>query len=1018
MERFLPPVLFERAVKASKAILARIAGAGTTEGVFYYPLSHKAGGMPLMYFNDLSLEDQKKHVEGTQSIAELVHILESDTTLRGLALDRLLATPQGRVLALGVYVRSDDPRLLELVESRNWKDDLRSDVMGVKDSVVSDMFRRAMAKMYARTGQEWALNLRLADFSYPELHLAQDPRGSAFIKAEIDLLATRMALDFIEQTSEHELTLWAGHAIYTPAELDLLKLIRVQLRQSNDPRDVRAFLDGLRQRQDPDVKKLLEKIIERRDAFANGIAVNSHDVPTILLTTKILIAVTGALVAAFSWYAFHGVSPRAKIEDMVKSLRKDLISEDKAMTNDDTDGIVIPISREIEDKFRTPLERWRKQVLDLANDDIGAEDMLFRVNSILNRAFELIRLTKYRPQVMWNENRSPIVLNQNYQMVLNHFNLLAIDTLQVLRSTLKDRKLSEHERERLLSDIDALVEAMEYVTVYLHFLEYRGLVDKVMGDKFDDDHWAERSGLYPLMRWFLLYKLMLKTSEKGLARELPVLLARGNELMPNLYPQSDDIIQQSRLLLETTVKRGHQLFAPGSKSARNNLKMSSFLRRVRMMSVPFVLTLLVAGSFAGFYGLGATLSVGGILGIAISFLIYWAPHIHVMQLKWGKVMRAVTGKLHEKLEEMLGGRFDGAKNGVDLEASLQKLTDMALEEGRDRLEKELNSANVPTVDMVVLICENPGDRERLKEYAERKRGVLFRPDIPVEVLAKNYEGSGNAYFEGFEFVRHHLKNWENAKVVFILYGENGPKNDESIELAVMNAYRGVGAYQGAQHVVVYTRDVYHGPIEPQPLDSDVRLLGENTALSDLSDMGLLLMDAKNGHERVAEIQEKLNVEALKQAARNERAPHIFFRLLQEYDLDNPHLEQFPALVGEISFGPRAVQMFGHVAEELERNPEVRRKLKYLHMTNDVLRVILKSPEEMSGYLKRRFEFDDARQKYPVGREEAKGAVQWFYSLFVNGNPLVMDVFIPHPKAARLSRIPGDKDMFSADSGIL
>ena len=209
MKDFIAPPLYARAEKGTKTLLASAKPLAAGSGMLYEMSTPPPDESSILGDIDVSGLDQKTYLDA-MGLPEVARILESPTSLRETALDHLMLTPGGRILALRAYARSQDPELSQLVEARVWVNVLREDALHMRDSlktdpVSTDILRRSMERMAEHTGKTWPLYVRLKTFTSPELHAEleaarrqNDPDRINRVHAEIKAMATGFALDLVE----------------------------------------------------------------------------------------------------------------------------------------------------------------------------------------------------------------------------------------------------------------------------------------------------------------------------------------------------------------------------------------------------------------------------------------------------------------------------------------------------------------------------------------------------------------------------------------------------------------------------------------------------------------------------------------------------------------------------------------------------------------------------------------------------------------------------------------------------
>ncbi|MBF0569470.1 MAG: hypothetical protein HQL18_01680, partial [Candidatus Omnitrophica bacterium] len=1057
MKNFISPVLYERAKKSAEAVVQerRKASGPALLGSDIVDI----GGdetIGLVYFHTLNIEEQKKFIARTNDVPLLTRIFRSQTPLRSLALNRLMTTALGRVLVLQIYQGTEDKEVTRLVEKYPWADVLRADIRAADNPVSMDVYRQAMEKMAARTGEEVFLNIRLATYSLPELHAANDPRGDGPRRRQIQMTATRLALDVLAERAKNQPRWVSGQAVHTAREQALLDELRQRIGIVHDPEEFNVYFDKLGLQADETTRPVLTDIKKQRDSFIEAIGRNDQSFPSITIWSKIVLGLAGGLFAFFaSRNKFKGLWRRVAGNDsMIRSLRREFEAESgngNGRPNGRglaTDVVVIP-DKGLDETFTGPLQNWRNIVSRWRHEQPGAPVIIEDMTLILNSAFEVLRKAPYDPELMFREGPGP-ASNERYQTALSYLNLLSIDTFNALNDLLQgdNTGLDDYQREKLLNAVQMLKRTMEYATTYLRILEYRWIIDTVMSYKFADSSLAERLKIYPFMRWVLLYSYQLGKSQKRIQKELPDLLRQGNELMPSLYGDPDDIVERNKGLLSTAIKTASNLTSLGTLTARNNSKVRRFASRLRLFAVPVGVAALSAMGLLGIPGT-AGLSLFGALAVAVSLGIFWIPNMNMMEMSWSQTMKRVAGNLVSGLRERLGGAPAGEAQPRDEEQGSVKL---AVEDGMKKLRRELSPKSKRSVDMVVMLSEDPSTDEvdSLKRYVEGRRGIVFRKDVPVEVLPTRRKGSGNAYLEAVatlkerlqdaDFIRQypHLQgvDWKDMKVMFVFASNQELRNDGLLDWGVINGYRtsvcadgpcsGSSAAQESptadeargRHILIYSRDAYFGPVQGFE-EGDIGLMGNWVDAKALKSLGLLNVDVTQKWPRVKELLEKLDVEMLRNSREQRIHPSKIMQYLRRnYDLGNSSLKQYPAMTGVMALGPRVVGAVGDLLKHLEKKPDLVARLKYLNFTNDILNIFVKPESEtIRDYPEVRVDWDDVHHNYD--EPEKDNLYELFRSFYATlshakrhkaPGGMAVSATIPYPGEAVLVHVDGADDL--------
>jgi biotin carboxyl carrier protein len=1048
MKDHISPDLYERADKGTSTLLSSAEPLGTGSALLYQvPALSQDDTASLAYFDALSLDLQEKYIAGTKSFPELARIFESPTPLRSMALDRLMMTVDGRILVLQVYARSNDTGLLDMVEARDWIDPLRMDVPAMADPVSTDILRRSLEKMHARMGEEWPLNIRLKTFTFGELHKATDPRGADKVGDQIKAMATELALDLVEgRINSHARFAFWSNSKYSSEEIALINEIRQRINSGNDPEEITAYLEYL---QPGNLKKkgLLGEIMAKRDKLVVAISANDQSLPNVPSGTlgAILIA---ALIAGGVVYQQMKKKLRlqkAGVDESIGYLRDEFSVDSRNGGREIFFVAVIP-DEGLYVKTGLLLKRWegivrgwnkkaRMSESPVLSDPQG---ILNGFNEILNQASRVLEMTAYSPELMGKVKSNVDFHNEEYRVTLSYFNLLAVDTLNVLDQYLKDHpQIDELQKEYLLRDIKWLTAMMRYVQTYLDVLECRGIIDKVMSYKLKKDHFLEKSRIYSVIRTVLLYSYLWDKAKKRLEENLPKLLEQGESVLPGIYGGPDsrqNINDASIIILKDMTAGGAALSSALRPAAADKHKMRSFWTRARLMGTIFLFTMsfFLAVLGIGLFSLPVTMT--GFVGVGIGLGLFWVPHLNIMAMSWSKVMGRVITELESRLyKTLMGDKQEGADRNTE-----EKIVHSAVQDGREALEKELNAAT-PGVDMIVILPEDPAYVDSLGLYVKDSRGRIFRDDIPVEVVGTAKSGSANIYFEALQYVQKktreekyldqypHLKgrSMEELRVIFVFHGDNKKQNNSALDWGVVNGYRVARAmresenkngYQAGGQIVIYSRDAYFGP-SLKLSDDDVNLLGDRVAKDELKSLGLLSLDFnQNDGNQVQSVLEKLDIAKL-EGDDNGSYEHnkVLGYLKENYDLSKPDLRQFPALAGVMVFRPRIVEILGKVSEELKNDPDLWNKLPHMQMTVDVLNNLIRpltSQSALAGYLEKRISFSDIERHYGDDLDVTRRSFRDFYKLFrdVNGG----DVFtghavLPHDGTVKLIHIKEKKD---------
>lgn len=1062
MERFILPALYERARRSAEALVHLNGGQGFTPVSLPEPVRELGTG--LNYYLALNLEDQKRYINESRTVSELGRILRWHPALSGMALDRLMGTGPGRVAALEIYTGSDDIDLETLVERRHWSDVLREDIQAVEEPLTNDVYRRALLKMSERTSEPALLNVRLATFSLLDLHQAEDPRGSTVRDAEIRMAATRLALELMEQREIYQLRWSSGQTYHTPLQEALIDELQHRSGIMYDPQAFNAYVRQLKDREDAAIKDVVVDLEHQRDLFYKLITDVDQGVAKLpVLSTFFLGLFAGLVLLVVARGRLKAIlRARADPGTLILELRREFSADSgngsaRSVLNVSSNDVVIIPDHGLDQETAGSLQAWRRIVSGWRHDQKGTPDqaqaVFSQVNALMNMAFDVFQRNAYGSDLMLRQGTRE-VRNEKTEDTLSYFNLLALDTLNVINDLLEKEAeyLDFYQKRKLWGDVKVLRRMMDYTTAFLRVLEYRGVIDRVVNYKFSDEHWAERTKIYPFMRWALLYSYQLRKSRRQIRKELPEVLRLGNELMPSLYVDPEGILRESESLLSVAITKALNLTSLGTRSTRHNNKMRSFLSRLRLFSVPFGLTVI---GLLGVFGISGTmgLSLAGVLAVLISIGIFWVPHANIMKMTWSNTMHLAADKLLARIGEKLAGSLPPKKAAKAQEETVRS----AVEDGMRVLRRELAAGNERSVDMVVMLSEDQsaGDIDSLRRYVDARRGVVFREDVPVQVLATTRQGSGNAYLEGVRLVSEQLSQGDflrqypqlrdvplaDLRVLFVLASSRDTHNDGVLDWAVINGYRAAVSVEGqrsealledwhlpfgedrGRHILIHSRDVYFGPVEGLS-KGDIGLLANRMRESALKSHGLLNVETTEQGMLVREILEKLDIPGLLAQGKERVHPQkILQYLLRHFDLANPRLEQYPALTGVISLGPRVVSVVLDLLAQMQGRPDVAGGLRYLNFTHDLLNVIVKPEGDLArDYPEVRVEWEDVRDHY--GSDEGGDVGNLFKGFYAMVSKAVKKYLpegrlvraaIPYPGEARLVHIAGVEDLVTFDS---
>ena len=1046
MENHIKPELFQKAKGITKEL---ISSNPAQEDISQFPLY---GLYPPInsrdYLDGLDLSIQRDYIKNLNNTSELALFLKSSTMsfLWEEILDKLMATADGRLLVLKDYVEAPQGSvLLRLIESRNWLGIIRKDARDIENPAENRILREALKKMYDRTKQEWLLNVLLDTYSAFELYSFQDPRGRLLVKAQIDKIATEWALKDLRERSNYRWVMSAGESVRSPEELTLLQDIDHKLQNADDPRDVETYLSNLQtNNENTKIKSMLKDLIDIRDKFAGRIKNNDQKIPPYLVITKYFLG----LLAGFLFFKIFKTIKRrkflltAQLSDSILDLQKQLDPESKKNGNSNSNGyhgrkedsaMVAIHKKNVYGPVFEPLQTWRDLVYRWSQEKTyPAENLLNDFNTILNNAAEVIRLMPYSPDLIWSND---IPLNDYYLRSYSYFNMLANDTLNILLTRLKKANLSDLQRQRFLQDKNVMQKNMKYVSRYLRILHYRANIDKVMGYKFPDNHLSEMHGYgpYVVARMILLYQMLWKQSENNLRRELPDLLADGNELMPDFYGNPKDITQESERRLKEVTWAGKTISNSMLPGTGYGLKKRSFYSRMWGLLGPAQIFI---GTMAILFGLswaGVAVILSAFVPTCYTLINFWTPHVEILRMTWNNQMNNIIDRLNIELNNLLD-----AKGIAQNESSpYPNIVSMVEQEGKKEIAEELDPNNTQRVDAIVISVEEQKDVSNVQQYVDSLRGGLIRRDIPVEVMYSKFKGSGNAYLEALEMVKNnfergvykdhylHLKPWEDARVMFVFHGKDAMGDNTLINWAITSGYRAAASMSQSllksgpkkENIIIYDRFRYYGPIQ-HVAGSDITLLTSRVKEDALKGLGWVNTEfSKNGNPRVNDLFEKMDIRKMIEKNQKESRGDKTVKYLESegFDLSNQSLDQFSALNGMILLGPGAVNTFEKIAED-SKNNKLNEKLLRIHMTSDLMIPLLLSRGLTGVELERKIDdYVAERSRWPdmINGDGIKGArngnleaiknnLEKFYNIIIDAkNPeIAVNAFVPHPRSEK------------------
>jgi hypothetical protein len=951
----------------------------------------------LSYFNALEhAEAKRQYIDITweaKNISELARILQSSKCpafLRPVVSDYLMRSREGRLLLLDIYLRSSDIGLRENIAGLGWLTYIYQDAQSVGDPNADRIFREALKEMYIQAKKEWMLDARLDTYSDVELHFLDDPRGEGVRQAQIEKEATRWAKDNLQERWRFRVEVRAGHGVSTPQELELITAINHGLENTHDPRRFLADFDNFRvvHAQDPGFPELFKDVVSVRDAYTVSIKGNDQNIPEFpspwgwfkyLMIAGVIVTIgTSLLWNKLKYWASLLIADEFQLISISKKQQKNggngngngwHAPKDKAMTTIPVNQVYAPVSSSLQ-TWQNLMDKWSPST------ELPADVLTADFNTILNLADKMIRLMPYSPDLVWDyETQS---LNQTYQESYRNFDLLAKDTLLALSVYLQNEglsaRLNESQRWRLLQDVDTMLKKIEYVSLYLEILDDRGNIERALSYKYPYNNWREW-GPYVLSRTISLYQRLWKKPSKSMEDKLRKLLKMGNLLMPGslLYENTNGIVDESVKRLKTVIRyaKTYSIQSPKSRSAN---KKKNFMGQML-----FLVSFLGISSTALLYFLGVRIYEGInletiILAASVEFLawfIYFVQYTENTSKADYRMTKRIRDKLNKKLKRLLdpSGKYKNDERSAE-----QKIVDLAKQEGAKEITTELGPDNVPRVDAIVIIAEDPRAVWDLKEHMDSLRGRVIRTGIPVEIISPKYGGSGNAYYEALQMVKKNFethkgkysnaKPWQEARVLYIFHGQEAIRENTLIDWGIANGYRAAAAMSklaasngsaNSGAVVIFSRDFYAGPIEQVP-GSDTTILTTRVNRNDLSGLGWVRTSfSKSGDTRISEIREKEDFRG-----------SLTMKFLKEekYDPHNYSLKQFLAFNGVILMGSDAVAEDVRIAERLQESGLMR--LLPLHLTSDVLIPKLKArnpddiewDEDIDAYVNNRARWPD------------------------------------------------------------
>ncbi|MEI7998743.1 MAG: TolC family protein [Candidatus Omnitrophota bacterium] len=1041
MEGFVHPKLFLDSKKDRDSTLLQRMQTSMDLPIYDLPRAPNQYS-ELAYFKSLGLDGQKEYVAKSRDICELTRLLQLQTPLRTVILDRLMTNPEGRLLVFKTYLDSSDIRILELIESRPWMETFKADIKAVKSAADYQVLRLSLEKLYERTHQEWLLNMRLTTYSFVELHSVSDPRGGAVVEAQINVAATKTALKFLDERMQYKPVFWAGQALQSPQEKQELANIRHILTQEIDPIKINAYIEGLvASAGDHKVKAMLQEIISVRDKMAKDIKNNDQSIKKFPVFLKGLAVIVGMFPLGIFLNSLRNRVwlRRASEEDLTKMLYKKLLGDEEGKLGKE-ELAVIPLPSKVYNSTEDILKNWHSLISRWNQQkDLPVGTILNDLNTILNCAEEVLNDMPFTPDLIWSTKREP-PRNDIYKKTFSYFNLLAINTLIILKKRLQVEKLTALQRLKLEDDIDVLRDNIAYSSRFSRILSFRGNIEKVMSYKFPNNDWRERLKLYPLIRKILMYKKLWVRGDNGLREELPLLLKEGNALIDGFYENPQEIVDESFSLLKTVTDRGKTSYDPLSPDESLKFRNRSFNSRL-LSFIGLTLTgLTIFGFVVGIPGItfgGVSLLSFFILGIG--YFAFWHPHLDILKMQWYRELTLLVNKLSKSLGDKLNPSGVRQTKARDHDSEIVSL---AKQEGAQQVQEELDLTHPPSVDMIVVVAQDGENSQNLEQYVDSRRGKLIRNDVPVIVTSSKHEGSGNAYLESVQRVKDifaspeykqkypHLKSWDKSRVMFVFHGKDASRESSIqqplLDWGITNGYRTAkngalsdSAEHKSGHILIYSRDAYFGPVPDFP-DSGVTMLTSRVNSRNLK-AGSLVNAKFTSTGEVRELLEGVDVGSLEGAGRSmPREGKLLNFLKDHFNLNNRSLNQYPVFNGILLVAPDAVDIFKKTAEYIEQN-NLWEKLK-LSLSSDFLVPMVmgnvydeQKETEVKEYALKRVRWKDmiGTRSIPGEKEEEikniEGLVQNFYSFFngICGKSIKVNAFLPYSRSEVFVRVGGE-----------
>jgi len=690
----------------------------------------------------------------------------------------------------------------------------------------------------------------------------------------------------------------------------------------------------------------------------------------------------------------------------------------------------------LEEIYQAP-ERVRK--------DIPVGEILDDLNDMLNCAIEILEDMPYKYSLMFTpKDAGPE--SSLYQDSYKHFIMLIFKTLSILDIQENVKSLKPTQRKRLGFCINTLFKYLKYSKRFSYILANRGNIDQIMSSKLPDSHRVEKTGANPVLRRSFNIEKTWEVSDERMFQEqgLPTLLAEGNELSPGLYKNPEEIIKQSRELLDMVTGEGRTIFSLIHPDTRKfNREQDFFWRAVTMGgllgSACLVLLWWINFSALPVLGLSSIVIFSIFVTIAVAVIKYWGYQHLLQKMAVVKDLNADLDLLEKKFTAMFPNEMGKNIRDSDIVA-------LNLEEGKEQIQDEIKAAT-PSVDMFVIMPPDK-DENKFKELegfvqTERRKGNLFRNDIPVRVIASDDDGSGNAYndvrekarilYEESRIQNSTLPPWEDARVVYVFDGADTNKNPKIHHFlrrwAIINAVRAarkrsvdnLGKHI-AGDILVNTRDIYFGDVAKSQ-DSGITWMASRVNSEVLKGATFVIEGDNKGIE---ELLEDINVPTIMEGKRSRRRLASLRNYLDDYyDVKNLNVDQYEALNGITYISKASREGLSRTWEKIKAEG-LDKKLK-LRLTSDffVIRTMKmlygnEIQDEIKKYLDKRLDLGDiikSRQLRPVeglsadeileDREQQKSDLNRVYQIYLANIGKEKDtLFKPYPQSEFFRRAAG------------